>query len=170
MRRVAIIGCSGSGKSRLAVELGSRLGLPVVHLDAVHWRAGWERPPKEEWERRHAELLRPETWILDGNYGGTMEERIAASDTVILLARSRATCLFRALKRSLRHWGRSRPDLHPGCREQRPSVEFLRWIWSYNRTRLPRILRRLEQVRPQKNVVILRSDAEVRDFLDSLRG
>lgn len=54
-----------------------------------------------------------------------MEERIAASDTVILLAPSRATCLFRVLKRSIRQWGRTRPDLHPGCREQLPDAEFL---------------------------------------------
>ena len=159
MRRVSIIGCSGSGKSRLAVELGSLLGLPVVHLDAVHWRPGWERPPKEEWRRRHGEFLRADAWILDGNYGGTMEERIAASDTVILLAPSRATCLIRAFRRSLRRWGRRRPDLAPGCREQLPSVEFLRWIWSYNRTHLPSMLRRLEEAAPQKSVVILRSDA-----------
>ena len=170
MRRVSIIGCSGSGKSRLAAELASLLGLPVIHLDAFHWRPGWERPPEEEWRRRHAKLLRPEAWILDGNYGGTMEERIAASDTVILLAPSRATCLRRVLKRSIRHWGRSRPDLHPGCREQLPTLEFLRWIWSYNGTNLPPILERLEQVRPQKTVVILRSDAEVEGFLNSLQG
>ena len=170
MRRVSVIGCSGSGKSRLAVELGSLLGLPVVHLDAVHWRPGWERPPQEEWRRRHEELLQAEAWILDGNFGGTMKERIAASDTVILLARSRATCLLRVFKRSIRHWGRRRPNLAPGCRERLPSAEFLRWIWSYNRAHLPPILRRLEQVREEKNVVILRSDAEVRDFLASLRG
>ena len=170
MRRISIIGCSGSGKSRLAAELGSLLGLPVIHMDAVHWRPGWERPPDEEWRRRHAQLLLPEAWILDGNYGGTMEERIAASDTVILLARSRATCLFRVFKRSLKGWVGRRPDLAPGCRERLPTLEFLRWIWSYNRIHLPRILRRLEKAAPQKNVVILRSDAEVEGFLDSLRG
>ena len=170
MRRVSIIGCSGSGKSRLAAELGSLLGLPVIHLDAFHWRPGWERPPEEEWRRRHAELLRPEAWILDGNFRGTMEERIAASDTVILLARSRATCLFRVFKRSLGRWGAGRPDLAPGCPERLPDGEFLRWIWSYNGTNLPPILERLEQVRPEKKVVILRSDAEVEGFLNSLRG
>ena len=170
MRRISIIDCSGSGKSRLAVELGSLLGLPVVHLDAVHWRPEWERPPQEEWRRRHAQLLLPGALILDGNYGGTMEERIAASDTVILLAPSRATCLRRVFKRSLRRWGPRWPDLAPGCRERLPSGDFFRWIWSYNSTNLPRILERLEQVRGEKRVVILRSDAEVRDFLDSLRG
>lgn len=98
-----------------------------------------------------------------------MEERIDASDTVILLAPSRGTCLFRAFRRSLGRWGPGRPDLAPGCRERLPTLEFLRWIWSYNRIHLPRILRRLEEAAPQKSVVILRSDTEVEGFLSSLR-
>ena len=98
----------------------------MIHLDAVHWRAGWERPPQEEWRRRHGELLQADSWILDGNYGGTMEERIAASDTVILLARSRATCLYRVLQAEPRGNGDAAARTwHPGCREKPPDVEFL---------------------------------------------
>lgn len=169
MRRVSIIGCGGSGKSTLAVWLGSILELPVVHLDAVHWMPDWEKPPREVWQRQHRELLRGEAWILDGNYGGTMTERIAASDTVVLLALPRVTCLLRVFKRAIRHLGRSRPDLNPGCREQLPDREFLEWIWNYNRTRLPGILDDLERVRNEKNVVILRSRTQVTRFLDDLK-
>ena len=169
IRRVCIIGCGGSGKSTLAAKLGTLLDLPVVHLDAVHWRPNWEKPPRDVWQRQHRELLGGEAWILDGNYGSTMAERIAASDTVILLARSRFTCLFQAFKRAFRHLGRSRPDLNPGCREQLPDREFLEWIWNYNRTRLPGILNDLERVRNDKYIVILRSRADVAQFLNELK-
>lgn len=169
MRKVCIIGCGGAGKSTLAVKLGSILELPVVHLDAVHWRPNWEKPARDVWRRQHGELLERETWILDGNYGGTMTERIAASDTVILLALSRFTCLLQVFKRAIRHLGRSRPDLNPGCREQLPDLEFLDWIWNYNRTRLPGILDDLERVTNEKNVVILRSRGDVARFLNELK-
>ncbi len=169
MRRVCIIGCGGSGKSTLAVKLGTLLDLPVVHLDAVHWRPNWEKPPRDVWRCEHGELLERETWILDGNYGSTMRERIDASDTVVLLALSRFTCLYRIVKRSFTHLGRSRPDLNPGCREQLPDREFLEWVWNYNRTHLPGILDDLERVRNDKDVVILRSRAEVTRFLDVLK-
>lgn len=169
IRRVCIIGCGGSGKSTLAAKLGTLLDLPVVHLDAVHWRPNWEKPPRDVWQRQHRELLGGEAWILDGNYGSTMAERIAASDTVILLARSRFTCLFQAFKRAIRHLGRSRPDLNPGCREQLPDREFLEWIWNYNRTRLPGILNDLERARNDKYIVILRSRADVARFLNELK-
>ncbi len=169
MRKVCIIGCGGSGKSTLAVKLGTLLDLPVVHLDAVHWRPNWEKPPRDVWRRQHGELLERETWILDGNYGSTMKQRIAASDTVVLLALSRFTCLFQVFKRAVRHLGRSRPDLNPGCREQLPDLEFLDWIWNYNRTRLPGILDDLERVTNTKNVVILRSRGDVARFLNELK-
>ena len=169
MRKVSIIGCGGAGKSTLAVRLGPLLDLPVIHLDAAHWKPNWEKPPPEEWERRHTDLLSRDAWILDGNYGGTMGERIAASDTVILLALSRFTCLFQVFKRAIRHLGRSRPDLNPGCREQLPDREFLEWIWNYNRTRLPGVLHDLDRVRNDKNIVILRSGADVVRFLNALK-
>jgi len=72
-------------------------GLPVIHLDAEFWRAGWRETPRELWQLRVAELLRGERWIMDGNYGGTLSERIESADTVLLLALPRLQCLFRVV-------------------------------------------------------------------------
>ena len=48
MRRVAILGAGGAGKSELARALSERTGLPVVYLDVLYWRPGWTAPPPEE--------------------------------------------------------------------------------------------------------------------------
>ena len=40
-QRIVVVGCSGSGKSTMARELGRRLALPVVHLDVLHYLPGW---------------------------------------------------------------------------------------------------------------------------------
>src|SRR5688572_4725457 len=95
MRRVLIIGSAGAGKSTLAQQLGAIVGLPVIHLDAHYWNAGWKETPQEEWKQRVAELLRRDAWIMDGNYGSTLRERVEAADTVILLDLSRVRCLYR---------------------------------------------------------------------------
>ena len=52
MKRVLVIGSGGAGKSTLARRLGERLGLEVVHLDALYWQAGWVEPAKEAWRER----------------------------------------------------------------------------------------------------------------------
>jgi adenylate kinase family enzyme len=167
MRRVLVIGSGGAGKSTFAARLGERKGLPVIHLDALYWRAGWQEPPREEWSARVDELLAGDAWIMDGNYGGTLERRLAACDTVVFLDFPRALCLWRVVKRRAVFRSRSRPDMAEGCRE-RLTWEFARWIWTYPRERRPGVLKRLSSLREGQRVFVLRSPREVRRFLEGL--
>lgn len=166
MRRVAIIGSGGAGKTTLARELGRRTGLPVVHLDGLYWRAGWVPTPREAWLERQRAVLAQECWIVDGNYGATMDLRLGAADTVIFLDTPRLTCLWRAFKRRVSYWGRTRPDMAEGCPE-RLTGEFLRYIWDYPRTQRAAILRKLAQLE-NKRVVHLRGDRAVAQFLEAV--
>ena len=167
MRRIAVIGSGGSGKSTLARQIGARLGLEVIHLDALFWRPGWVETPREEWMVLQGELVRRDAWVMDGNYGGTQEIRLAAADTIIFLDLPRRVCLWRVLTRRLRYRSRSRPDMGPGC-EERLSWEFLRWVWEYPSSRRPGVLRKLEEYAPGRRIVRLRSRREVRAFVASL--
>jgi adenylate kinase family enzyme len=165
-RRVLVIGSGGSGKTTFARRLGERTGLPVIHLDSHYWSAGWTPTPKEQWTARVDEMLAAERWIMDGNYGGTMERRLAAADTVIFLDLPRMVCLWRVIRRRLQAAGNNRHELPEGCPD-RLSLEFLSWIWTYPTRRRPGILRRLEALPPDKRAVVLRSQAEVDEFLRS---
>lgn len=164
MRRVLVIGAGGAGKSTMAIRLGQRTGLPVIHLDREYWQPGWIEPDEATWTATVTRLLAQERWILDGNFGGTLERRLAACDTVIFLDLPRRVSLWRVLKRRLRHHGGARPDMAPGCHE-RLSLHFLWWIWTYPRRRRPQVLRRLQQLRPDQTAVVLQSQAQVERFL-----
>lgn len=168
MRRILVIGSGGSGKTTVAREIAARTGLPLIHLDQLFWHPGWMPTPDDEWDRQIRELIVQDRWIMDGNYGRTLPMRLAAADTVVFLDIPRAVCIWRILKRQLRHRGRSRPDVAPGCPE-RMSWEFLRWVWTYPSRRRPAILERLDAVQAEKQVVILASEREVRRFLEKLR-
>jgi len=167
VERIAIVGPGGAGKSTLARRLGARLGLPVIHLDAEHWHPGWVETPADAWEVRVRELVSRDRWIIDGNYGGTMELRFAAADTIVFLDFPRLLCLWRVLKRQIRYLGRSRPDMTEGCPE-RISPEFVRWIWEYPRTRRPGVLERMRTAGAHARHLILRSPREVEAFVASL--
>ena len=167
MQRVLLIGSGGAGKSTLAARLAERTGLPLIHLDAHFWKPGWVESPRDEWAETVRRLTAGERWIMDGNYGGTMDQRLAACDTAIFLDLPRIVCATRVVRRWLRYRGRSRPDMPAGC-DERASLAFLRWIWSYPATRRPAVLERLAALRPDQRVVILRSRAEVERFLASV--
>ena len=167
MKRVAIIGSGGAGKSVFARELGERTALPVIHLDRLYWKPGWVEPPQDAWQATHAELLEPERWIIDGNYGSTMETRLAAADTVIFLDLPRLVCLWGAMQRHWRHRKGGRPDMVPGQRE-RIDLEFFMWILRYPERNRPGVLARLAKLPPTTQVLRIRSRREARDVLDRL--
>ena len=165
MRRVLVIGSGGAGKSTFATKLGAKTGLPVIHLDVAFWKPGWVESPADEWKRTVEGLVRSEAWIMDGNFGGTLDLRLDACDTVIFLDRAtRWLCLWRVALRLLRFHGRHRPDMAPGCTEG-VDREFLRWIWNFPHASRPRILERLAALPRGKDAVVLRSERQIEEFL-----
>ena len=52
MKRIIVVGSQGSGKTRLSLALGKKLGLPVIHLDVLYWRPGWKPSDKEDFRAR----------------------------------------------------------------------------------------------------------------------
>jgi adenylate kinase family enzyme len=126
-RRVLILGPSGAGKSTLAVELGSRLGLPVIHLDAHFWQAGWVESERVDFAARVDRLADQPSWVMDGNYSYTLEHRLERADQVIYVQATRWRCLANVTRRWLTHRGTQRPDMADGCPEK-IDLEFVRWI------------------------------------------
>ena len=172
-KRISIIGCGGSGKSMLATRLGPVLGIPVVHLDVHYWNPGWVPTPRDEWDIEVEGLLSRESWIIDGNYGSTMDQRLAASNAVIFMDFPRRICLWRVVKRRFQHIGESRPDMAPGCLERLLDggfFKFIKWIWDYPKVNRRPLLERLQEVQPSTAIITLRNPREVRDFLDDPKG
>lgn len=167
MKRVVLIGSGGSGKSTLARKLGEKLNINVYHLDALFWKPGWVGVQKNEQRKVQHDLVGKEEWIIDGNYGGTMEIRLQAADTIIFLDIHRTICIYRAIKRILKYRNKTRPDMGEGC-EERFNLEFFKWIWQYPKTKRPEILYRLEQLSNDQHVFILKSPREVEQFLKNV--
>lgn len=168
MEKVAILGCSGAGKSSLARQLGARLGLPVTHLDAEFWRPGWVMAPRDEQIARQSQIVGGPRWVVDGNYDATLGIRLAAADTVIYLDFPRWLCLCRIVRRRLQFARRTRPDRGAGCREHL-TLDFIVWVWNYRRAKRPPMLQRLRLLQEEgKTVLRLSGPADVRRFLAGL--
>ena len=138
-RRIVILGRSGNGKSTLARRLGTEFDLPVVHLDALFWQPGWVGSDRESFRARLADALSGDRWITDGNFSNTFDLRLPRADLVIWMEVPRLVSIRRVLGRVWHHYGRSRPDLAPGCPE-RLDWDFLRYIWNFDRDIKPKIM------------------------------
>jgi len=167
MERIMIIGCGGAGKSTLSKKLSQLTGLELIHLDRHYWKPNWEMTDKPAWETLVRELSNRPSWIIDGNYGSTMDIRIAKADTIIFLDYSTLVCLWRVTKRTLQYWRKSRPDMSEGCGE-RFDWQFYHYVATYNSTRRKKILAKLDKVKDSKKVLIFNNDKETDNFLKEL--
>ena len=134
--KIAILGTSGSGKSTLAKRLGERYGLPVLHMDTVHFLPGWVERPFAEEEAIVRQFLDENAggWVIDGNYSKTCyARRLEEADKIIVLWFSPLVCLWRAIRRWQQNKGRVRESSAPGC-EEKIDAEFVRWILHDGRT------------------------------------
>ena len=164
MKRVAIVGSCGAGKSTLAKSLGEKLNLPVIHLDAYYWQPGWQETDAFQWQQIQQELIKGDRWIADGNYGGTIDLRLAAADTIIWLDFNRYTCISRVLKRYLKYPGKVRPDMAAGCPE-RLSWDFIKYVWNFPLAHRPKIVDRLAKYQTDKQIIILQNPDRVLNLL-----
>lgn len=171
MQRIVIIGCSGTGKSTLARKVGGRLGLPVVHLDALYWEPGWVEPETAAFRARVATAHADERWVSEGLYlSKTFDLRLPRAELIVWLHQPRWLCIARVVWRALTYRKGTRPDLAPGCDEQFDSgfLPLLAYIWTFEREKRPRTQAAVEQLAPGTPVVHLRGDRQAAAFLEGL--
>jgi adenylate kinase family enzyme len=167
-QRIVIVGCSGSGKSTLARKLGRRLGLPVVHLDVLHYLPGWKRASLAEFRARVTEAHQGEAWISEGNFASwTFDIRLPRTEAFIMLERPRWLRLWRVIRRAAIE-RRNRPDLPLGCPEQ-VDRDLLEYVWNFGKVGRPEIEAARLDHGPSIPVLRLSRNSEVSKFLASLQ-
>ncbi|MFY0635782.1 MAG: hypothetical protein JXQ91_18375 [Vannielia sp.] len=172
MERVMIVGGPGSGKSTLARALGVATGLPVFHMDHIHYGPGWKQREPEVKSWMSEEVHRKPRWIFEGNHSRTYAQRMARADMLVWLDLPIGLRLFRVMRRQVQYLGKSRPDLPEGCVERldRGALDFWLWIWRTRNTSRARIAEMVAHPPAHLAVVHLRSRREVRGWLERIRA
>ena len=159
MKKIIVIGCPGSGKGTVSRALHNKTGIPLYHLDMMYWNADKTTVEKSVFLERLSVALEKDDWIIDGNYGSTMELRMAACDTVIFLDYPLDVCLDGIRERR----GKPRSDM-PWI-ETEEDAEFTEFIKNYNEQQKPKVLDLLEKY-SDRNIIILESREQADVFLN----
>jgi adenylate kinase family enzyme len=166
MTRIMIVGQPGSGKSSLARGLAARTGLPVIHVDQLHWQSGWVERSRAETSRLCLEAEQRSHWIFEGGHSATWSSRVARADMLVVLYRPVPLRIWRVLRRAVTGLARTRPDMAQGCPERLSALpEFIRYIWSTRNSAREKMERLAASAPPGCRVVLLQSDGEVGAFL-----
>ncbi len=136
MRRYAVVGTSGSGKSTFAQALAERLDLPHVELDALYHRPDWTHVGDTELEFLVDEALTGEGWVVDGNYSVVRHLAWGRAQAIVWLDYPRWFVMQRMLRRTLVR-GISRKRLWHGNTERLgnlfrrdPEENIVLWAWT----------------------------------------
>jgi len=96
-----IIGCPGSGKTTLGKYLSHHFNIDCTELDALYWKANWQRASKKEMRSNTLKAIDTDSWIVIGQYDQVEDIILERADTIILIDLPLSVLLWRVLRRSI---------------------------------------------------------------------
>lgn len=168
MKKVAIIGNAGGGKSTMAQQLGLKRGLPYFAVDKIQWKPGWVAVPDKEFSDKHDQLLSKPEWIIDG-FGNweAIEKRFDEADTIIYVDHPLWVHYWWATKRQFKCLFAERPDGPDGCPMLPMTLQLYKMIWNIHKTMRPKLLSIVNKYKDTKGVFHIRSPKELNVFIDT---
>jgi adenylate kinase family enzyme len=171
MKRVAVFGNAGAGKSTLARRLASLTGLPLHVLDIVQFPRGGHggKLSPDEYATLHANLLLQDEWIIDGfGTAASAFERFAAADTLIYIDLPLLVHYWWVSKRLIRGVFANPAGWPENTPVWQSSMDSYRVIWLCHRRLTPRYRQLVANMAAVKRVHHLKSSAEIARFLDAV--
>ncbi|MCT7981745.1 hypothetical protein NG796_00405 [Laspinema sp. A4] len=177
MKKIAIIGPKGSGKTTLAHHLCSIVNVEVIHADAILGQSGQSGTNEFQGKTRLESYLQQPAWIIEGDGDPTnpefiYEQRFAAADTIIWLDLPQTVCVWRLLKRLVQPEGRLRKFFlsnYPGNIQEYGFLQGVMQTWNYMKQERSLVREKIDECCGDKRVFILRTPSEVKDFLDVIQ-
>ena len=163
MKKIMVIGCPGSGKSTFSRALHKRTGIPLFHLDMMYWNPDRTTVERSVFRERLSSAIQKNEWIIDGNYGSTIELRLQACDTVVFLDYPQEICLDGIMARR----GKARTDMPWIENENEEDEDFIEFVKSFNSQSRPKIIALLEKY-SDKDIIVFKNRDEADDFLNQI--
>jgi adenylate kinase family enzyme len=171
VKKVAVFGNAGGGKSTLSKRLSEIAGLPLYVLDKIQYRSGGTEIPQEDYKRAHQKILLTDRWIIDGF--GCMETvwlRLDEADSLVFVDLPLYVHFGWVTKRLIE--GYFQPP--EGWPEKSPilksSINSYRTLWLCHKYLTPRYREYVEQVQSSKSVYHIRSTEQISQFLKSIEN
>jgi adenylate kinase family enzyme len=162
VQRIVVVGCAGSGKTVVSRALGQRLGLPVIHLDALYYNEAWNPRPYGEFCAVQREIVSDPEWMIDGNYVSSMPIRLTAADGVIIMDVPTVVALWGVFRR----WWKYRSGQHSEGAFVRITAAFLRYVARFRKSMRPRVVAVVREHAGHAEVRVLRSWASARRLVN----
>jgi len=155
MARVVIIGNASGGKST---------------LDQLLWQSGWKLTAPELYARRHAEIIKQESWVIEGlGTRDSIPERMARATEIILIDLPLWVHFWLAAERQMSWADGGLSNVPASASTAPPTKELFKTMWAVDQEWMPSIRGMCDAAQLQgKTVLRLRSIDDLDAFTRSL--
>jgi adenylate kinase family enzyme len=166
MRKVAVFGKPGSGKSTVCKALSSATGIPLHQLDSIVYKKNGELVDRAIFDEAHESILCSETWIIDG-FGpiGSFNKRLEAADTLVYIDLPYPISYWFVTKRLLKGLFVKPEGWPEGCSILKGTLESYKVLrlcpkfWNHD------FMSRLSEKSNSKDVHVIQTVAELNQFI-----
>jgi adenylate kinase family enzyme len=173
VNRIAIVGATGSGKSTLAAQIGNKLDLPVIELDALFWEPNWTQVPDDLFRKRVDQALQGTHWVVGGNYSRARDIIWRRAEILIWLDYPLPLVAWRLFKRIVIRiisqeelWGGNRETFRAQFLSRESLFLFLLKSKPRHRREYPQLLKKPEHI--HLKLFRFRYPAETQTWVNSL--
>lgn len=167
MKKIAVFGKPGSGKSTLSRNLAAATGIRLHPLDSIVYKRNGDKVDRGTYDREHGNILSSDSWIIDGF--GPVEsfyKRLDEADTLIYIDLTYIVSYWLVTKRLLKGllvkpegW----PDgssILKGTLESYRTLKLCPKFWN------DAFMNKLEEIAVSKSLFVIRSISELNGFVD----
>ena len=167
MKKIAVFGKPGSGKSTLSKDLALATGIPLHQLDSILYEKNGDRVDRKTYDREHGDILSSASWIIDGfDLIEPFNKRLDVADTLIYIDLPYVVSYYFVTKRLLKGlvvkpegW----PDgssILKGTLESYKVLRLCPKFWNNS------FMQKLEKISTNKSLYVIRSISELNSFVD----
>lgn len=170
MKKVAVFGNTGGGKSTLSQQLSQIVDVPLYVLDKVQFKPGGIAVSEQAYQQAHAAILELDQWVIDG-FGSmeTLWPRLDAADCLVYVDLPILRHGWWVTKRMAKGFWVTPEGWPERSSILKSSIISYQTLWRCHRYLTPRYRQYVEQAKLSKQVYHLRSKQQISHFINSLK-
>lgn len=166
MKKIAVFGKPGSGKSTLSKNLASATGIPLHPLDSIVYKKNGDMVDRKTYDREHGNILSSDSWIIDG-FGpiDSFYNRLNVADTLIYIELPYSVSYWLVTKRLLKGFV-VKPEGWPdgssilkGTLESYKTLKLCPKFWNDD------FMKKIKGISANKSLYVIRSISELNGFV-----
>lgn len=167
MKKIAVFGKPGSGKSKLSKNLAASTKIQLHQLDSILYKKNGDQIDRDSYDKHHQDILASSDWIIDG-FGpmGSFNQRLDAADTLIYIDLPYFVSYWLVTKRLIKGlfikpegWPEGSSILK-GTLVSYKTLKLCPKFWNDD------FSKRLEEISSNKSLYVIKSISELNNFID----